>query len=54
MHTIFWLESTKGRDHSEHLGVDGKICMNFSGALSLGVKRSGREADHSSPSGAEV
>jgi hypothetical protein len=25
MHTIFWLENQKGRDHLEDLGVDGKI-----------------------------
>jgi hypothetical protein len=25
MHTIFWLENLKGRDHSEDLGVDGKV-----------------------------
>jgi hypothetical protein len=23
----FWLESVKGRDHSEELGVDGKILL---------------------------
>jgi len=25
MHTIFWSENLKGRDHLEDLGVDGKI-----------------------------
>jgi hypothetical protein len=25
MHTIFYLENLKGRDHLEDLGVDGKI-----------------------------
>jgi hypothetical protein len=25
MHKKFWSESLKGRDHSEDLGVDGKI-----------------------------
>jgi hypothetical protein len=25
MRTIFWLENLKGTDHSEDLGVDGKI-----------------------------
>jgi hypothetical protein len=24
MHTIFWLENLKGRDHFEGLGADGK------------------------------
>jgi hypothetical protein len=23
MHTVFWLENLKGRDHSEDLGIDG-------------------------------
>jgi hypothetical protein len=27
MHTIFWLENQKGRDHSENLGVDGRIIL---------------------------
>jgi len=25
MRTIFWVENVKGKDHSEDLGVDGKI-----------------------------
>jgi len=25
MHTKFWLENLKGRDHLEDLGIDGKI-----------------------------
>jgi hypothetical protein len=25
MHTIFWLENLKGRDHKEDLGIDGNI-----------------------------
>jgi hypothetical protein len=25
MRTKFWLESLKGRDHSEDLGIDGRI-----------------------------
>jgi len=25
MHTKFWSENLKGRDHSEDLGVDGKV-----------------------------
>jgi hypothetical protein len=25
MHIIFWFENLKGRDHSEDLGVDGRI-----------------------------
>jgi hypothetical protein len=24
---IFWLENLKGRDHSEDIGVDGKIIL---------------------------
>jgi hypothetical protein len=27
INTIFWLEALKGRDHSENLGVDGKIIL---------------------------
>jgi hypothetical protein len=26
-HTIFWLENLKGRDHTEDLGVDGRIIL---------------------------
>jgi hypothetical protein len=29
MHTIFWLEDLKGRDHSEDLGVDGMIILEW-------------------------
>jgi hypothetical protein len=25
MHKIFWLENLKGKDHSEDLGIDGRI-----------------------------
>jgi hypothetical protein len=24
MHTKFWLKNLKGRDHLDHLGIDGK------------------------------
>jgi hypothetical protein len=27
MHTIFWLENLKGRDHLEDLGVGGRIIL---------------------------
>jgi len=27
MHTIFWFENLEGRDHSEDLGIDGKIIL---------------------------
>jgi hypothetical protein len=29
MHTRFWLENLKGRDHSEDLGIDGKIILEW-------------------------
>jgi hypothetical protein len=29
MHTIFWLENLKGRDHMEDLGTDGKILLEW-------------------------
>jgi hypothetical protein len=29
MHTKFWSEDLKGRDHSEDLGVDGKIILEW-------------------------
>jgi hypothetical protein len=29
MHTIFWLENMKGRDHLDDLGVDGKIKLKW-------------------------
>jgi hypothetical protein len=29
MLTIFWLENLKGRDHSEDLGVDGWIILEW-------------------------
>jgi hypothetical protein len=27
MHVKFWSENLKGRDHSEHIGIDGKIIL---------------------------
>jgi len=29
MHIKFWSESLKGREHSEHLGIDGKIILEW-------------------------
>jgi hypothetical protein len=29
MPTTFWLESPKGGDHSEDIGVDGKIILKW-------------------------
>jgi hypothetical protein len=29
MHTEFYLEGMKGRDHSEDLGVDGRITLEW-------------------------
>jgi hypothetical protein len=29
MYTIFWVENLKGRDHSEDLGVEGKILVRM-------------------------
>jgi hypothetical protein len=28
MHAMFWLENLKGRNHSEHMGVDGRIILD--------------------------
>jgi hypothetical protein len=27
MHTIFWLENLKGKDHAENLGTEGRIIL---------------------------
>jgi hypothetical protein len=27
MHSIFWLENLKRRDHSEDLGIDGRVIL---------------------------
>jgi hypothetical protein len=27
--TVFWLRNLKGKDHSEDLGVDGKIILQW-------------------------
>jgi hypothetical protein len=29
MHTVFWLENLKGRDHLEYLGVGGRIILEW-------------------------
>jgi hypothetical protein len=29
MHTALWLENLKGRDHFEHLGVNGEIILKM-------------------------
>jgi hypothetical protein len=29
MHDIFWLESLKGREHLEDVGLDGKIILEW-------------------------
>jgi hypothetical protein len=29
MYTKLWPENTKGRDHSEHLGEDGRIILEW-------------------------
>jgi hypothetical protein len=29
MHTKFWLENLKGKDHSEDLGIEGKIILEW-------------------------
>jgi hypothetical protein len=52
MHTIFWLGSLKARDHTEDLGVDGKIILKrilgkqggklWTGCIWLRIGTSGR------------
>jgi hypothetical protein len=29
IHTIFWFANLKGRDHSEYIGVDGMIILDW-------------------------
>jgi hypothetical protein len=29
MHTLLWLENLKGRDHSEDLGIDGRVILDW-------------------------
>jgi hypothetical protein len=29
MHTKFWSENLKGRDHSDDIGIDGKIIFEW-------------------------
>jgi len=29
VHTLFWLEDLKGRGHSEDLGIDGMITLEW-------------------------
>jgi hypothetical protein len=29
MHTMFWLENLKARDHLEDLGIDGNIILEW-------------------------
>jgi len=51
MHVIFWLETLKGRDHSEEVDTDGKIkldCISgiwggnvWTGCIWLGIGSSG-------------
>jgi hypothetical protein len=41
MDTKFWLESLKGRDHLEVLGVAGRKILNFSLSIYSGRVRTG-------------
>jgi hypothetical protein len=29
MHTVFWFENLKGRDHSQNLGIDENIILQW-------------------------
>jgi hypothetical protein len=37
MYTKFWLETPRGRDHSEDLGVDGRIILQDCEGVAFGV-----------------
>jgi hypothetical protein len=39
MHTVFWLENLKGRDHLEDVGVDGRIILECFKSRFLGLRR---------------
>jgi hypothetical protein len=44
MHAKLWLEHMEGRDHSEELGVDGKILQCILGkVVQCGLDSSGSE-----------
>jgi len=47
-HTVFWMEDLKGRDHSEDIGLDGKIILKWILGNKKGKMRTGCRlmADH--------
>jgi len=45
MHTTFWLENLKGRDHLKNLGLEGRMILEW--ILVNGVEKCGLDASSS-------